>query len=338
MYLRPKGAQTATSLPKLPVAFEDIRAAAVRLDGVATRTPALSSRTLNDRFNCKAWFKCENFQRTGAFKFRGAYNALVQLSDKQQRAGVITYSSGNHAQAIALAGRLLDISTTIVMPTDAPSVKRDATRSYGAEIIEYDRSAITREALGTKIAEERGLTLVPPYDHVDVIAGQGTVGLELLEQVGDLDILLVPCGGAGLLSGCAITTENLSPDCRIIGVEPEAGDDATRSFHAGVLHTVDNPDTIADGARTPYLGKLTFPIVMASVDDMVTVPDTALINAMRFLWTRMKLVVEPTGALAVAALLQSRVDVSGKRVGLVISGGNIDLTQACRLFASCPEF
>ena len=321
----------------LPVSFDDIERAATGIDGVATRTPALTSRTLNGLFNCDAWFKCENFQRTGAFKFRGAYNALLQLSDRQKRAGVITYSSGNHAQAIALAGRLLDIPTTIVMPTDAPSVKLAATRSYGAEIIEYDRTKASREELGQRIAAERDLTLIPPYDHADVIAGQGTVAVELLEQAGHLDVFVAPCGGGGLLSGCALAIRGLNPGCRIIGVEPEAGDDAARSFATGTLQTVHNPDTIADGARTPYLGKLTFPIVMATVDDVVTVPDEALVRAMRFLWTRMKLVVEPTGALPLAALFESRVDVSRQKVGIVISGGNIDLDQACRLFASCPE-
>ncbi len=326
-----------TFLPDLPVSFQDVQAAAARIDGVATKTPALTSRTLNDRFNCRAWFKCENFQRTGAFKFRGAYNALLQLSDSQKEAGVITYSSGNHAQAIALAGRLLDIHTTIVMPSDAPAVKLAATRSYGAEIILYDRTVTSRETLGRQIAAERGLTLIPPYDHAHVIAGQGTVALELFDQAGDLDVLLVPCGGAGLLSGCAVTTRDRNPDCRVVGVEPEAGDDAARSFRSGTLQTVENPDTIADGARTPYLGKLTFPIVMASVDDIVTVSDAAIVDAMRFLWTRMKLVVEPTGALALAVLFESRVDVATKRVGIVISGGNIDLVQACRLFTTGPE-
>ncbi|HEY5564012.1 MAG TPA: threo-3-hydroxy-L-aspartate ammonia-lyase [Rhodothermia bacterium] len=321
----------------LPVSFDDVGRAALRIDGVATRTPALTSRTLNSLFNCDAWFKCENFQRTGAFKFRGAYNALLQLSAKQKRAGVITYSSGNHAQAIALAGRLLDIPTTIVMPTDAPSVKLAATRSYGAEIIEYDRTRASREELGQRIAAERSLTLIPPYDHADVIAGQGTVAVELLDQAGHLDVFVAPCGGGGLLSGCALAIRSLNPNCRIVGVEPEAGDDAARSFATGTLQTVHNPETIADGARTPYLGKLTFPIVMAAVDDLVTVPDQALVRAMRFLWTRMKLVVEPTGALALAALLESRVDVSRQKVGIVISGGNIDLDHACRLFASCPE-
>lgn len=328
---------TPRSLPSLAITFDDVQAAANRIDGVATRTPALTSRTLNDRFNCKAWFKCENFQRTGAFKFRGAYNALLQLSDEEKRNGVITYSSGNHAQAIALAGRLLDISTTVVMPKDAPAVKRAATDGYGAEIIDYDRSEITREALGTRIAAERGLTLIPPYDHVEVIAGQGTTALELVHQAGELDVLLAPCGGAGLLSGCAVAVRGLNPTCRIIGVEPEAGDDAARSFRTGVLQTVKDPQTIADGARTPYLGKLTFPVVMAEVDDILTVSDAAIVRAMRFLWTRMKLVIEPTGAMALAALLEGLVDVSRKRVGIIISGGNIDLTQACSLFASWPE-
>ena len=321
----------------LPVSFDDVERAASLIDGVATRTPALTSRTLNGLFNCDAWFKCENFQRTGAFKFRGAYNALVQLSETQKRAGVLTYSSGNHAQAIALACRLLDISATIVMPSDAPAVKLAATRSYGAEIIEYDRTEITREELGRRIAAERDLTLIPPYDHADVIAGQGTVAVEFLDQAGDLDVFVAPCGGGGLLSGCGIAIRNLNPDCRVIGVEPTNADDAARSFRSQTLQTVHNPDTIADGARTPYLGNLTFPIVMATADDVVTVPDEALIRAMRFLWTRMKLVVEPTGALPLAALFESRVDVWRKRVGIVISGGNIDLEHACRLFASCPD-
>ncbi len=304
---------------------------------MATRTPALTSRTLNGLFNCEAWFKCENFQRAGAFKFRGAYNALVQLSAEQKRAGVIAYSSGNHAQAIALAGRLLDVPTTIVMPDDAPAVKLAATASYGAEIVRYDRSTASREELGRALAAERDLTLIPPYDHHQIIAGQGTAAVELFDESGPLDVLLAPCGGGGLLSGSAIAASELSPSCRIIGVEPQAGDDATRSFHSGTLHTVTNPDTIADGARTSSLGTLTFPIVMSLVDDMMTVSDEALIRAMRFLWTRMKLVVEPTGALGLAALLESKLDVSRKRVGIVISGGNIDLSTACSLFASCPE-
>ena len=320
--------------PHLPVSFEDVQAAAARLDGVATATPTLSSRTLNGRLNCHAWFKCENFQRTGAFKFRGGFNALVQLSDEQKRRGVITYSSGNHAQAIALAGKLLNISTTIVMPEDAPTVKLEATKGYGAEIVLYDRSEVSREALGRKLAEERGLTLIPPYDHPHVIAGQGTAALELLEAVGDLDVLVTPCGGGGLLSGCATVAKAINPDCKVIGVEPEAGDDATRSFKSGELQTVENPDTIADGARTPFLGQYTFPIVMARVDDMVTVSDDALVRSMRYIWSRMKLVVEPTGVLGLAAIQEGIIDVEAKRVGIVISGGNVDLGWACELFAT----
>ena len=318
----------------LSVQLDDVTAAAARLDGVATVTPALTSRTLNDRLNCRVWFKCENFQRTGAFKFRGAYNAMVQLSDDQKRRGVITYSSGNHAQAIALAGRLLDISTTIVMPYDAPGIKLEATRGYGAEVVLYDRSETIREELGRELAEERGLTLIPPYDHPDIIAGQGTAALELFSEVGDLDVLITPCGGGGLLSGCSTVAKALRPECRVIGVEPTAGDDATRSFHTGQLQTVENPDTIADGARTPYLGKHTFPIILDRVDDMMTVSDDALVRTMYFIWSRMKLVVEPTGVLAAAAILEGLVDVAGKRVGILISGGNVDLGWACQVFGN----
>jgi threonine dehydratase len=316
----------------LSVSAHDVEAAASRLDGVATRTPVVSSRTLNDRLNCQVWFKCESFQRAGAFKFRGAFNAMVQLSDDEKRRGVITYSSGNHAQATALAGKLLDVKTTIVMPTDAPSVKLAATRGYGAEVILYDRAETTREVLGRKIAAERGLTLIPPYDHPEVIAGQGTTALELIEEVGDLDLVIVPCGGGGLLSGCATLVKARQPGCKVVGVEPEAGDDATRSFQTGELQTVKDPDTIADGARTPYLGKHTFPIVMERVDDMVTVSDSSLIEAMDFIWSRMKLVVEPTGVLGAAAVLQKAVDIDNRRVGVIISGGNVDLDWACTLF------
>jgi threonine dehydratase len=321
-----------TSDSELSVQFDDVEAAARRLDGVSTVTPALSSRTLNDRLNCRAWFKCESFQRTGAFKFRGAYNAMVQLSDEQKRSGVITYSSGNHAQAIALAGKLLDVSTTIVMPSDAPTIKLDATRGYGAEVVLYDRSVLSRETLGRQLAEERGLALIPPYDDPRVIAGQGTAALELFRKVGDLDVLVVPCGGGGLLSGCATVAKTLNPACHVIGVEPVAGDDATRSFRTKTLQTVENPDTIADGARTPYLGEHTFPIVLARVDDMVTVSDDALVRTMQFIWSRMKLVIEPTGVLAAAAVLEKIVGVDGKRVGILISGGNVDLQWACEMF------
>jgi threonine dehydratase len=313
---------------------DDVFRAAERLNGVANHTPVMTSRTVDERTGATAVFKCENFQRVGAFKFRGAYNALSQFSVEQQEQGVIAYSSGNHAQAIALAGQLLDIPATIVMPENAPEVKLNATRGYGAEIVPYDPETTVREELAAEIAEDRNLTLIPSFDHPDVVPGQGTAGKELFDEVGELDTLLVCCGGGGLLSGCAMAADALSPDCRVVGVEPEAGDDATRTFHSGTLHTVDNPDTIADGARTSSLGDVTLPLVMHYVDDMVTVPDEALLRAMHLLWERMKMVVEPTGALAAAALLEGAVDVEGRRVGVLVSGGNVDLVQAAEWFDS----
>jgi threonine dehydratase len=322
----------ATPSPESSVTYADVQAAADRLDTVVHRTPVMTSRTVNERVDAEVFMKCENFQKTGAFKLRGGYNAIAQLSPAEKAQGVITYSSGNHAQAIALASRLHGVDAIIVMPETAPQVKLDATRGYGAEIVPYDPETTTRETLGQTLAEDRGLTLIPPYDHPDVVAGQGTVGDELFEEVGDLDALLVCCGGGGLLSGCAIAARHHAPDCTVIGVEPEAGDDATRSFHSGELQTVDNPDTVADGARTPYLGAVTFPLVLEHVDDMVTVSDAALVRAMHLLWERMKLVVEPTGALAAAALLDDAVPDCGPRIGAVISGGNVDLGRAARLF------
>jgi threo-3-hydroxy-L-aspartate ammonia-lyase len=314
-----------------PVSYGDIEAAALRLNGQAHQTPSLTSRTVNDRTQNQVFFKCENFQRTGSFKFRGAYNALAQLPPTQQQAGVLTYSSGNHAQAIALAGQMLNIPTTIIMPEDAPAVKQAATRGYGANVILYNRSEITREALCQQIAQERGYTVIPPYDHPHVVAGQGTTAKELFETVGQLDVLLVCCGGGGLLSGCAIAAHALSPHCRVIGVEPEKADDAARSFRSKTLQTVHNPDTIADGARTPSLGNLTFPLVMNYVHDIVTVSDQALLRTMFFLWERLKIVVEPTGALAATALLENIINVSDARIGVVISGGNVDLAQMAQL-------
>ena len=277
------------------------------------------------------FFKCENFQRAGAFKFRGAFNALSKLSADERRRGVLTFSSGNHAQAIALSGRLLSVPTVVVMPQDAPEVKVRATREYGAEVVLYDKHETTRETLGKKISDERGLVTIPPYDHADVIAGQGTAALELFEKTGPLDYLLVCVGGGGLLSGCAAAASAVSPGCKVIGVEPEAGDDATRSFHTKTLQTVTNPDTIADGARTPSLGKLTFTMVMALVHDMMTVSDKELATTMFYLWERMKIVVEPTGALAATAALSGRVDLRGKRAGVLISGGNVDMAAIPRL-------
>jgi threonine dehydratase len=315
----------------LPVSYADVAAAAARLAGHAHRTPVLTSRTVNARTGAEVFFKCENFQRIGAFKFRGAYNALAQLGPEERRRGVLAFSSGNHAQAIALAGRLLGIRTTIVMPDDAPPVKLAATRGYGAEVVIYDKHATTREALGAKLAAERGLTVIPPYDHPHVVAGQGTAAKELVEEVGALDYLFVPCGGAGLLSGCAIAAAHLAPGCRTVGVEPAAGDDATRSFRSKTLQTVHNPETIADGARTPSLGKITFPLVLAYVHDMRTVDDRELAAATFYLWERMKIVVEPTGALGAAGLFGYGDAAAGKRVGVVISGGNADLRALARL-------
>ncbi|MBE9207330.1 threo-3-hydroxy-L-aspartate ammonia-lyase [Nostoc sp. LEGE 06077] len=309
------------------VTIDDVKAAQGRLAGIAHQTPVLTSRLVNDRTHSQVFFKCENFQRTGAFKFRGAYNALVQLSEIQKQQGVITFSSGNHAQAIALAGKLLHIPTTIVMPDDAPEVKQQATRSYGAEVILYNRQETDREELTKTLASDRQLTLIPPYDHPHVIAGQGTTALEFIQEVGQLDLLLVCCGGGGLISGCAIATKALLPKCQVIGVEPELADDATRSFHSKTLQTVINPPTIADGVRTPSLGKLTFPLVLNYVDDMVTVSETAIINSMFLLWERLKIVVEPTGALAAAALLSGVVSVKDAKIGVIISGGNVDLAK-----------
>jgi threonine dehydratase len=294
----------------------------------------MTSRTANQIVKSQVFFKCENFQRMGAFKFRGAYNALSQLSEQQKQQGVLTFSSGNHAQAIALSGKLLGIPTTIVMPKDAPAVKLAATRGYGAEVLLYDRAEMTREELAAQLCRERQLTFIHPYDRPQVIAGQGTTAKELIEAVGELDLLLVCCGGGGLLSGCAIATKTLSPKCRVIGVEPEKADDATRSFHTKTLHTVHNPDTIADGARTPSLGKITFPLVLKYVDDMVTVSEDAIKRTMYFLWERMKIVVEPTGVLAAAALLEGVVTAPGARVGVIISGGNVDLQKVGEIFAA----
>ena len=323
-------------MPKLsmPVHYADVAAAALQLDGVAHRTPALTSRTVDERTGARVFFKCENLQRMRAFKFRGAYNALSNLAAEQQRRGVVAFSSGNHAQAVALAGRLLGVPAVIVMPADAPSVKLDATRGYGAEVITYNRATEDREQLCAALARERGLAMIPPFDHPHVIAGQGTAAKELIEDSGPLEILLVPCGGGGLLSGSAIAANHLSPGIRVIGVEPSAGDDVTRSFQTRILQTVHNPDTIADGARTSSAGELTFPLILQHVHDMLTVTDAQLVRSMFYLWERMKIVVEPTGALAAAALLEGRLDARGKRVGVIISGGNVDVRNIAAQCAS----
>jgi threo-3-hydroxy-L-aspartate ammonia-lyase len=275
----------------------------------------------------RVFFKCENLQRMGAFKFRGAYNALSQLTPEQKRSGVLAFSSGNHAQAVALAGQLLGIKTVIVMPANAPQVKLEATRGYGGEVVLYEKGE-DREALAARLAKERGLELIPPFDHPHIVAGQGTAAKELIEEAGALDALLVPCGGAGLLSGCAIAARHLAPGCRVIGVEPTAGDDATRSFREKRLVKIAVPDTIADGARTTSLGKITFPLVLEHVSDMLTVTDEELLRTMFWLWERMKLVVEPTGALAACALIEQKLRLGHQRVGVILSGGNVDLRWA----------
>jgi threonine dehydratase len=314
----------------MAVTFADLAAAHERIKPFAKRTPVLTSSTVDALTGAKVHFKCENFQRMGAFKFRGAYNALSQLAPEQRKRGVVAFSSGNHAQAVALAGKLLGVPATIVMPTDAPKVKLEATRGYGAEVVLYDASIEDRQKIAERLAAERGLAVIPPFDHPHILAGQGTAAKELIEDTGPLDLLMVPCGGGGLLSGCSIAAKHLWPKCRVIGVEPAAGDDGLRSFRSGRLESVPLPRTIADGARTMSLGKLTFAIIQKNVSDFLTVTDDELLKWMFFLWERMKIVVEPTGALAAAALLQGKIDAKGKKVGVVISGGNVDLAWAAR--------
>jgi threo-3-hydroxy-L-aspartate ammonia-lyase len=322
----------------LAITFEDVRAAAGRLAGVAHRTPVLSSRSADERSGATLFFKCENLQRMGAFKFRGAYNALAQFDAAQRRAGVIAFSSGNHAQAIALAARLLKVPSVIVMPSDAPPVKLAATRGYqegqpGSEVVLYDRYTEDREAIGQRIARERGMTLIPPYDHPHVMAGQGTAALELVEQAGTLDALVVCVGGGGLISGCAVAARHLLPGIAVHGVEPEAGNDTQRSLARGEVVKIDVPQTIADGAQTQSSGKLTFPVIRALVAGIATVSDAQLITTMRFFAERMKLVVEPTGCLAAAAVLERVIDLRGQRVGVIISGGNVDRVKYAQWLA-----
>jgi threonine dehydratase len=313
--------------------YDDVAAAAARIKGYAHRTPVMTSRTLNEALGAHVYFKCENLQRMGAFKFRGAFNALSRFSDGQRKAGVVTFSSGNHAQAIALSAQLLGIPATIVMPHDAPAMKVAATRGYGGRVIVYDRYKEDREQIGRDLAEKEGLTLIPPYDHPDVIAGQGTAADELFDEVGQLDALFAPLGGGGLLSGTALATRARSPETRLYGVEPEAGNDGQQSFRSGTIVRIETPKTIADGAQTPYLGNYTFEIIRRDVEDVLTASDAALVAAMRFFASRMKIVVEPTGCLALAGLEQMKDQLRGKRVGVVISGGNVDLEKFCELVA-----
>ena len=317
----------------LSIRYADIEAAAARLAGIAHRTPVATSRTADERTGAQLFFKCENLQRMGAFKFRGAYNALSQFIPEQRRTGVVAFSSGNHAQAVALSSRLLGIPATILMPNDAPQMKIDATRGYGAEVQLFDRYKEDREAIGRKLADERGMTLIPPFDHPHVMAGQGTAALELIDQAGALDVLLVCVGGGGLISGCAVAAKHALPQCRVIGVEPEAGNDVQQSLRRGEVVRIDVPQTIADGAQTQAPGRFTFPVIQALVDDVLTVTDQQLVSTMRFFAERMKLVVEPTGCLAAAAALDGVLDVRGKKVGVILSGGNIDVTRYAALLS-----
>jgi len=313
--------------------YSDVEQAAARLDGAAHRTPVLSSTTANARTGGQLFFKCENYQRMGAFKFRGAYNAIARFDDAQRAAGVLTFSSGNHAQAIALSARLAGIKATIIMPNDAPALKIQATREYGGDVIFYDRFTENREEIARRLAEERGMTLIPPYDHPDVICGQGTAAKELFEEVGPLDILLVPLGGGGLLAGCALAASGLSPDCKVIGVEPEAGNDGQQSLRRGEIVHIGVPKTIADGAMVTHIGEHNFEVIKRRVDDIVLVTDAQLVETMKFFAERMKMVVEPTGCLGAAAALCGVVPVGGKRVGILISGGNVDLSRFSELVA-----
>ncbi|NTZ05779.1 threo-3-hydroxy-L-aspartate ammonia-lyase [Burkholderia metallica] len=319
--------------PTLPT-YDDVVAAAARLEGHAHRTPVMTSRTIDDALGSQVFFKCENLQRMGAFKFRGAFNALSRFNAEQRRHGVVAFSSGNHAQAVALSARILGIPATIVMPQDAPAAKMAATRGYGGNVVTYDRYTEDREQIGRALAEQHGLTLVPPYDHPDVIAGQGTAAKELFDEVGPLDAVFTPLGGGGLLSGTALATRALSPHAKLYGVEPEAGNDAQQSFRSGTIVHIDAPRTIADGAQTQHLGNLTFPILRRDVDDILTATDAELVDCMRFFATRMKIVVEPTGCLSFAAVRRMKDALQGKRVGVVISGGNVDLENFCALVSA----
>ncbi|TMH07265.1 MAG: threo-3-hydroxy-L-aspartate ammonia-lyase [Betaproteobacteria bacterium] len=314
--------------------YDDVVAAARRIEGHVHRTPVMTSRTVDGELGATVFFKCENFQRMGAFKFRGALNALSCFDVTQRKAGVVTFSSGNHAQAIALSARLLDMPATIVMPHDAPAAKVAATKAYGGDVIIYDRYKEDREAIGRRLAEERGMTLIPPYDHPHVIAGQGTAAKELFEDVGPLDALFVCLGGGGLLSGSALATRALSPKTKLYGVEPEAGNDGQRSLRSGSIVHIDTPKTIADGAQTQHLGNYTFEIIKRDVDDILTAGDAELIDCMGFFASRMKIVVEPTGCLGFAAARRLRNQFKGQRLGIIVSGGNVDMARFCALVAS----
>ncbi|WP_158904561.1 threo-3-hydroxy-L-aspartate ammonia-lyase [Burkholderia sp. L27(2015)] len=313
--------------------YADVAAAAQRIEGLANKTPVMTSRTANEEMGAEVFFKCENFQRMGAFKFRGAMNALAKFDARQRAAGVVAFSSGNHAQGIALSAKLLGIPATIVMPLDAPAAKVAATKGYGANVVTYDRYTEDREAIGRSLADKHGMTLIPPYDHPDVIAGQGTAAKELIEEVGALDALFVCLGGGGLLSGSALAARALAPNCKIYGVEPQAGNDGQQSFRSGAIVHIDTPRTIADGAQTQHLGEYTFAIIKRDVDDILTATDDQLVACMRFFAERMKMVVEPTGCLGFAAAREMKAQLKGKRIGVIISGGNVDIERYISLLA-----
>ena len=332
-------APTAAHPTIAPPTYDDVAAAAHRLKGMAHHTPVLRSSTADELFGAQLFFKCENLQRTGAFKFRGAFNTLAQFTDEQRERGVLAFSAGNHAQAIALSARLLDMPAVIVMPADAPAAKMAATRGYGAQVVTYDRYTEDREAISRQLAQERGMTLVPPFDHPHVIAGQGTAAKELFEEVPDLDYLFVCVGGGGLLAGSLLAAQALAPQCKVIGVEPETGNDGQQSLRAGALVRIPTPHTIADGAQTQALGDLTYPIIRDHAEDIITVSDEELIHALRFFAERMKIVVEPTGALAYAGVQAFSGEdrgsklLHGERVGILISGGNVDMARYSRFLA-----
>ena len=318
-------------MPALP-SYDDVAAAARRLEGHAHRTPVLTSSMLDAELGARVYFKCENFQRMGAFKFRGAFNALSRFDARQRKAGVVAFSSGNHAQAIALSARLLGMPATIVMPHDAPAAKVAATQGYGGHVVFYDRYREDRETIRARLSEQHGMTLIPPYDHADVIAGQGTAAKELFDEAGPLDALFVCLGGGGLLSGSALATRALSPHARLYGVEPEAGNDGQQSLRSGAIVHIDTPQTIADGAQTQHLGQLTFEIIRRDVNDILTASDAELVDAMRWFAARMKMIVEPTGCLGFAAARQHALQ--GLRVGVIVSGGNVDMARFCALLAA----
>jgi threo-3-hydroxy-L-aspartate ammonia-lyase len=306
--------------------FQEIQKAAERLQGVANLTPVMTSRTLDAwSGDNRVFLKCENFQRSGAFKFRGAYNTMVQLGEAERRAGVITFSSGNHAQATALAGKLLGVKVVVVMPSDAPAVKREATEGYGAEVILYKPGETDREALAKELQAQHGYTLIPPFNHPHVIAGQGTATKELIESQDELDVVLAPCGGGGTLSGAAIAARHLLPKAKVIGVEPEGANNGQRAFQAGHIVRVEHPQTMADGLKPQALGELTFAIIREYVDDMVTVSEEEIRSTLAFVWTRMKLIIEPSGVVGLAPVLHRKLGLEGKRVGVICTGGNCDI-------------